>query len=151
MLLAEAFLERFAEQEGKTFNPLGQDVRTRLLSSNWPGNVRELQNVVRRAVVMSAGPELTMATFAGTNIGVTPVAPQLVIKDISPQPGIADPSADAFASMTLDEIERWAIEAAVARAGGSLRKAAHALGLSPSTLYRKRERWLGTSGGSEAV
>ncbi|WP_353216638.1 sigma-54 dependent transcriptional regulator, partial [Sandarakinorhabdus sp.] len=66
VLLAEAFLERFAEQEGKTFEPLSQDVRARLLSNNWPGNVRELQNVVRRAVVMSAGPELILASFAGT-------------------------------------------------------------------------------------
>ncbi|WP_353216672.1 helix-turn-helix domain-containing protein, partial [Sandarakinorhabdus sp.] len=40
---------------------------------------------------------------------------------------------------------------AVARAGGSLRKAAHALGLSPSTLYRKRERWLGTSAATDAA
>jgi two-component system repressor protein LuxO len=151
VLLAEAFLERFAEQEGKTFDPLGEDVRTRLLSSNWPGNVRELQNVVRRAVVMSPGPELTMATFAGTNIGADPVVRQAVVNGGPPSPAAADPSADAFASMTLDEIERWAIEAAITRAGGSLRKAAHALGLSPSTLYRKRERWLGASDSPNAA
>ncbi|MFZ4748295.1 MAG: helix-turn-helix domain-containing protein [Sphingomonas sp.] len=135
----------------KTFDPIGQDVRARLLASNWPGNVRELQNIVRRAVVMSAGPELTMATFAGTNIGAEPVARQVMVNHSVPQATAAEPTADAFASMTLDEIERWAIEAAVSRAGGSLRKAAHALGLSPSTLYRKRERWLGASDSSNAA
>ncbi len=151
VLLAETFLERFAEQEGKTFDPLGEDVRTRLLASSWPGNVRELQNVVRRAVVMGAGPELTMATFAGTNIGAEPVVQQSLVRDNAPQPAAAGPSADVFANMTFDEIERWAIETAVTRAGGSLRKAAHALGLSASTLYRKRERWLGTPDLSSAA
>jgi two-component system repressor protein LuxO len=145
VLLAEAFLERFANQEGKTFHPLGENVRKRLLSSNWLGNVRELQNVVRRAVVMSPGPELTMANFAGRNIGADLVVRQILLNDGAPQRAAAGSFADAFASMTLDEIERWAIEAAVTRAGGSLRKAAFALGLSPSTLYRKRERWLGAS------
>lgn len=43
---------------------------------------------------------------------------------------------------TLDEIERIAVEAAVKAAGGSLPLAAKALGVSPSTLYRKRQRWL---------
>jgi two-component system repressor protein LuxO len=46
-----------------------------------------------------------------------------------------------FAGLTLDEIEKTAIEDAIVRAGGNLPAAARALGVSPSTLYRKRERW----------
>ena len=34
------------------------------------------------------------------------------------------------------------VDLAIRNAGGSLPGAARALGLSPSTLYRKRERWL---------
>ncbi|PZN92132.1 MAG: sigma-54-dependent Fis family transcriptional regulator [Alphaproteobacteria bacterium] len=143
VMLAEAFLERFAAQEGKRFDPIGADLRTRLLSGNWPGNVRELQNVMRRAVVMSPGPVLTLATFAGGSVGAQDGQRAQVGAPVLPVPGVSEPSAEAFAHMTLDAIERWAIEAAIARADGSLRKAAHALGLSPSTLYRKRERWLG--------
>ena len=47
--------------------------------------------------------------------------------------------------MTLDAIERLVIDHAIDRAGGSLPLAARQLGLSPSTLYRKRERWAGTA------
>ena len=47
----------------------------------------------------------------------------------------------ALRGLTLDEIERIAIEAAIDSAGGSLPVAAKTLGVSPSTLYRKRERW----------
>ena len=49
----------------------------------------------------------------------------------------------ALRGLTLDEIERIAVEAAIDEANGSLPAAAKALGVSPSTLYRKRERWLG--------
>ncbi|MEM1427997.1 MAG: sigma-54 dependent transcriptional regulator [Pseudomonadota bacterium] len=42
---------------------------------------------------------------------------------------------------TLAEIERLAIEFAISRNGGSIPKAARELGVSPSTIYRKREAW----------
>ncbi len=145
VLLAEAFLERFAEQEGKHFDPISADVRARLLADAWPGNVRELQNVIRRAVVMSQGPELLLASFASgaDKRAPAPVAPA---PPAPPGPaGSAEPDAAMLAGMTLDAIERWAIEASIRRHDGSLRKAANALGLSPSTLYRKRERWLGAA------
>ena len=48
--------------------------------------------------------------------------------------------------LTLDEIERIAIECAVEREKGSLPAAARSLGVSPSTLYRKRERWSASLG-----
>jgi len=44
--------------------------------------------------------------------------------------------------MTMDQIEQVLIERVIARNGGSLPRAARELALSPSTLYRKRERWL---------
>ena len=43
--------------------------------------------------------------------------------------------------LSLAEIERLVIEAAIARHEGSLPKAAAELGVAPSTLYRKREGW----------
>lgn len=145
VLLAEAFLERFAEQEGKRFKPLSTDVRARLLAGNWPGNVRELQNVMRRAVVMSPGPDLLLAGFTAAAAMPAAPVPGPVPAGMAVAPPAPEPAMAAFAGMTLDEIERCAIEAAITRAGGSLGKAAIALGLSPSTLYRKRERWLGAA------
>jgi hypothetical protein len=50
-------------------------------------------------------------------------------------------AADAFVGMSLAEVERIVIEATIRASGGSLPKAARVLGVSPSTLYRKRARW----------
>ncbi len=49
--------------------------------------------------------------------------------------------ADAFVGMSLAEVERLVIEATIRACGGSLPKAARVLGVSPSTLYRKRAGW----------
>ncbi|KPF71533.1 AAA family ATPase [alpha proteobacterium AAP81b] len=131
-LLAQAFADRFAAEEGRTLAPLDDDVIAALLTRAWPGNVRELQNALRRAVVMARGPRLTVADIGG---GAAPRPPANVAVPTTTGEGLS------FEGLTLDAIERLAIEQAVARAGGSLPEAARALGVSPSTLYRKRERW----------
>jgi DNA-binding NtrC family response regulator len=54
--------------------------------------------------------------------------------------------ADAVAALVggpLAEIERAVIEATIARCGGSLPRAARVLGISASTVYRKRAAWDG--------
>jgi DNA-binding NtrC family response regulator len=59
-------------------------------------------------------------------------------------PAPAGDGLDGLAALrgkTLAEIERIVIEAAIGRHGGSVPKAARELGVSPSTLYRKREAW----------
>jgi len=50
-------------------------------------------------------------------------------------------AADAFVGRPLAEVERLVIEATIRACGGSLPKAARVLGVSPSTLYRKRAGW----------
>ena len=51
-------------------------------------------------------------------------------------------AANAFVGMPLAKVERLVIEANIRACGGSLPKAARALGVSPSTLYRKRAGWI---------
>lgn len=55
-------------------------------------------------------------------------------------------AAAAFVGMKLAEIERVVIEATIQAHGDSLPRAARVLGISPSTLYRKRARWADLSG-----
>ncbi len=66
-------------------------------------------------------------------------------RDPGPEaPGAGDElatAADAFVGMSLAEVERLVIEATIRACGGSLPKAARVLGVSPSTLYRKRAGW----------
>jgi DNA-binding NtrC family response regulator len=54
-LLANEFLVRFAEQNGKPMKGFDEAAWEFILSHHWPGNVRELKNAVERAVIMTRG------------------------------------------------------------------------------------------------
>jgi DNA-binding NtrC family response regulator len=54
-LLANEFLGRFAQQNGKTITGFDDAAWAWVMSYHWPGNVRELKNAVERAVIMSRG------------------------------------------------------------------------------------------------
>ena len=142
--IAQALLERFAREEGKSFDPLGDDLLQHLDARRWPGNVRELQNTMRRVVVMNPGPKLTTSDFP-TERAAAPVAPPTGSVAASAPPvhahAMAAPASDFATPMTLADIEQRAVEAAIARAGGSIPKAARELDVSPSTIYRMQARW----------
>ena len=130
VLLANAFLGQFSNEENKTFNRVGIEFGRLFSLYHWPGNVRELQNMMRRAAVMFDGPDLPLNALAPK------IRPLNTVHEVRAETGIM-----GFEGLRLDEIERLAIEKAIAHAGGSLPIAARSLGVSPSTLYRKRERW----------
>jgi two-component system repressor protein LuxO len=132
MRLAEAFLARFAAEEGKRFTRFDPDAVALLRAHRWPGNVRELENAIRTAVVLHDGEAVSAAMLPVTvHGGAAPsVAP--------PAPRAPDP---ARRIRPLAEVEREAIEEAIRLCGGNVPKAAAFLGVSPSTLYRKREAW----------
>lgn len=144
--LGEVFLQRFAREEGKHFDALGPAQLSAMKAHTWPGNVRELQNVLRRAAVLYEGPTLPNSAFplaAQHATGATSVAP---LPSVSNAPAAAALHlAQALHGLSLDEIERIVIENAIDVAGGSLPAAARTLRVSPSTIYRKRERWAGKS------
>jgi two-component system repressor protein LuxO len=125
--LAQDFVAQFAREERKQFTLLGDCAVDRLRGHHWPGNVRELQNVIRQAIVLHEGTMLKA--------------------DMLPDYLAMPPSHDMqTSSAMLDgrllwQIERDVIEAAISRFAGSIPKAADALGISPSTIYRKRETW----------
>lgn len=145
--LAETFLQRYAQEEGKSFAPLTANHLSALEQYIWPGNVRELQNVMRRAAVLNPGPDLPLSALPrASDVMAAPDPPPMASTGASvaahgPDDLLAVISA--IKGLTLDQLERIAVEAAIDSAGGRLPAAARALGVSPSTLYRKRERWLG--------
>jgi two-component system repressor protein LuxO len=128
LLLAEAFLKRAATEEGRRFVRLSPDAKAALLAHPWPGNVRELENAIRGAVVLADGEELTAEML--------PAALRA-----PPRPPRRAPAAATEPIRTLAEVEREAIERALQATGGNIPRAAAALGISPSTLYRKRAGW----------
>ncbi len=128
--IAEAALARFAAEEGKTFAGLTPETRSLLLAHDWPGNVRQLLNVIRNVVVLHDG---------------GPVTPDMLPPEVlrlARKAGAAPaPTVSSTAGLTLAQIERQAIEDAIARHGGSVPLAARELAIAPSTLYRKLESW----------
>jgi DNA-binding NtrC family response regulator len=58
-LLANEFLTRFSQQNGKKIKGFEAGAWEWILSHNWAGNVRELKNAVERAVIMTRGEIIT--------------------------------------------------------------------------------------------
>ena len=56
--LADTFLARERQRTSTPARSIARDTADALKGYGWPGNVRELQNVVERAVILSAGPVL---------------------------------------------------------------------------------------------
>ena len=96
-----------------------------LAAHSWPGNVRELKNVVQSALV-----------FAGEG-EIEPT--HLHLRSTGEESGARAPADEGAAGpgMTLKELERNAILGALEAAGGNKAKAARALGIDRSTLWRK--------------
>lgn len=127
LVIARHFLARFTAEERKSFDRFSERAEAALLAHAWPGNVRELQNVIRKAVVLNEG-AVVSDDMLGLFVGGIP--------DPNPSKDDQPPVVQE-----LWRIERRAIETAIAACGGSIPRAAKILGVSPSTLYRKREAW----------
>ena len=115
--LAAHFLGEQAARYRKPVHEFDTGAAQALLDHPWPGNVRELRHAVERAVLMAAGDRVTAADLALARAA----------------PG----SPASLGDMTLDAAEKLLIQRALARADGNVSRAADALGLSRSALYRR--------------
>jgi two-component system, repressor protein LuxO len=138
--IAEAALQRFAQEEGRSFDGLSPEVRALLLRHPWPGNVRQLLNVIRNVVVLNPGGWVTLDMLPPGLADNQPVAP-LATAQPAASALVGAVLPESLVGLTLAEAERKLIEATLARHGGSVPKAARVLDVSPSTLYRKIEAW----------
>ncbi len=119
--IAEVQLRELGERYQRDIGGFEPEAAEALLNHEWPGNVRELRHVIERALLMASGKRLSLADL---NLG-TP--------DHVSRPGL-----DA---MTLEDAERVLIRGALERVGGNVNRAADALGLSRSALYRRIEKY----------
>jgi DNA-binding NtrC family response regulator len=129
-LLADHFLTRMSERLGRNGITLAEDTLETLLRYDWPGNVRELENALERAAVLSKGGVIRPATLP-ERVREAPTA-SLVSDTLPPNP-------------TLEIIEQAYIQWVLAAEGGNKSRAAEVLGIDPSTLYRKLNRYGGES------
>ncbi len=98
-----------------------------LLAHDWPGNVRELDHAMERAVLLAAGDAIRASDLGlGANLaaGASTAGGGLALED-----------------MSLEEVEKFLIQKAMARHGGRANAAAEALGLSRSAFYRRLQQY----------
>ena len=140
--IAETLLSDYGREEGKTFTGFSPEAIEALMAYPWPGNVRELQNTIRNIVVLSDGPEVTLDMLPpGTTAGMPADSPARAIPHTRQRPEAAAGAPAVALGRELWEIEKDAIEGTIALCGGSIPKAARLLGISTSTIYRKRQAW----------
>ncbi|HWO42377.1 MAG TPA: PEP-CTERM-box response regulator transcription factor [Candidatus Eisenbacteria bacterium] len=120
-LLAHAFAHKYASQSGRSSIGFSQDALNAVGTYDWPGNVRELENCIKRAVIMTEGPQITSEDL-GLSIG-----------DKEPDP--------LNLRAVREEAERKAVVTALARTEGNIVKAAELLGVSRPTLYDLMSRY----------
>jgi len=118
--LAEAFADFFGARYGRPGAQLTEKAKRALAERDWPGNVRELQNAVERAVILSNGTQIGAGALPSAAHG-----PGAVVGDVP--------------MITLDEAEKRHIEG-VLGATGSGKEAAKVLGISTTTLWRRRRK-----------
>jgi DNA-binding NtrC family response regulator len=130
-LLAEHFLHALAEDKGGTTRTLTPDALSALQAYEWPGNVRELENALERAAILSKGDAVDVDALPSriTNPESAPL--------VSERP---------HTNPTLELIERAYILWVLQAEGGNKARAAEVLGIDPSTLYRKLNRYGMTDG-----
>ena len=136
-LLTSHFLQDIGQREG-AFKRATPAALERLAQYRWPGNVRELRNVLQRAYVMAAGPE---------------IGDQWLPRDVLAEPAVAPaastPASPAAAGTTLQvavgtplaAVERQVILATLEHYGHQKERTAAALGVSLKTLYNRLKEY----------
>jgi len=124
--LADQLLSELGQELGRKGFRLGEQGRARLQNYPFPGNVRELRNVLERALVLEAGPELNLSllqTMREPVEGTAPAGSFVVTGD--PRP--------------LEDIEKRYVRHVLGQLGGRRVEAARVLGLSYPTFLKRLE------------
>ena len=102
-LLANHFLQRFAEENGFATRSFAPDAMRALVDYDWPGNVRELENVIERGVVLSSGATIGSDLLPGHLTGSSYSSSLL---EHSPDASLFDIMEDIERRIIVDKLER---------------------------------------------
>lgn len=120
-LLVRHFISEVAQRSGTDIPEISSEAMEFLSRLPYPGNIRQLKNMVERAVLIG-GDRLEKETFYSME-------------------GINADSVDLKPAGTLDDMEKLAIEEALAKSEGNLTQASRILGITRQTLYRRMEKY----------
>ena len=126
--LVEHFLERFCTENGQAPKHVSTDAMRALMDYDWPGNVRELENVVERAVVLSASPIIGSDLLPASVTGRDAVA------------GVVEAGPDSSLFDIVEDCERRIIVSMLERCHWNQTEAAERFHIPLSTLNQKIKR-----------
>lgn len=130
-LLAQHFLKKYGDENGRPNLELSSESVQSLLDYDWPGNVRELENVIERAVVLADGPVVSHRLIPEhVRSGPSFRLPQVTV----PEEGIS------FRDVIIG-FEKQLIQSSLETSGGVQKRAAELLGLKPTTLNEMIKRY----------
>jgi two-component system repressor protein LuxO len=144
--IAYSLLGYMSLEEEKSFTRFAPDVIERFIAYEWPGNVRQLQNVIRNAVVLNYGKEVTLDMLPPP---INKVSTKIALGNNEQQINGSDELLEGQLTrvplpeeiLPLWQVEKRIIEEAIEAFDGNIPKAANALEVSPSTIYRKKQAW----------
>jgi two-component system response regulator HydG len=122
-LQARYFLQRYAEEQGKDITEFSPEAMRLLLDCPWPGNVRELENSIEAAVVLAHGKRIEISDF-----------PSALLQDSCTPTETGTPG-------TMMENEARLLREVLEECSWNKKEAAHRLGISRNTLYRKLKKY----------
>ena len=130
-VLAQHFLAKYSDENGKSGLELTVDTLDRLADYDWPGNVRELENVIERAVVLTPGPKID-----------TDLIPEKVLaSQMFHIPRFVVPPEGISFKEVITNVEKRLIESTLEAAGGVQKRAADLLHIKPTTLSEMIKRY----------
>ena len=121
-LLANYFLQLFAQKSNVNVGSMSRDFVMHLQQHDWKGNIRELKNVMERAVILSSGSELTLENLP---------------LDMQADAG----SGKSLSAFDLASVEKLHIQRVLLHTKGNKMAAAKLLNIGLTTLYRKIEEY----------
>ncbi|MHA7816404.1 MAG: PEP-CTERM-box response regulator transcription factor [Pseudohaliea sp.] len=125
LVLARAFLARFAGEHGAPVKGFDQSAIDAIGRYRWPGNVRELESRVKRAVIMAEGSQVSA-------------------EDLELEDALGDDGPEALPlnlRQVRESAEQQAIIRAMGYAGGNISEAATLLGITRPTLYSMLDKY----------
>ncbi|MFC1683479.1 sigma-54 interaction domain-containing protein [Candidatus Zixiibacteriota bacterium] len=123
-LLVERFIASFNLKKGKHISGVSPEVLRLLMSHDFPGNVRELENIIEHAFVLCRAKQIELEHL-----------PEDLTRDFQRAKQGAEQAGDP-----LKDSEARAIRETLSRCDGHRGRTAQALGIHPSTLWRKMKR-----------
>lgn len=121
IVLANAFLQRFAQEQGRALKGFTEGALTAIETYPWPGNVREMENKIKRACIMADGNKVSQQDL------------QISSNESDEQP--------LNLRQVREVAESIAITRAIRKCENNMAKAARLLGVTRPTLYTLVEKY----------